>query len=192
MEEDAPATPTPSPLPPDPASTDGIGAPTPLPTKSKGGKNKKRAAASAADAQKDTPPVKRTSGNARHAHFAAMGIKKIVTETQKCFGMETNAVRFDKIKQAKREFRMRIDTEGASFAALYATIQICVMATSLGYDSEFLPLEPKNQRDARNRPDADLWKAAEEKELATLWGKEAFELVTRPLNLQVVAKQPLF
>jgi hypothetical protein len=48
-----------------------------------------------------------------------MGIKKIVTETQKCFGMETNATRFDKIKQAKREFRMRNDTEGASFAALY-------------------------------------------------------------------------
>ncbi len=38
----------------------------------------------------------------------------------------------------------------------------------------------KNQRDARKLPNTDLWKAAEEKELATLWGKEAFELVARP------------
>ncbi len=69
---------------------------------------------------------------------------------------------------------------GASFAALYATIQIRTIATSMGYDSQFLLLEPNNQRDARKRPDANLWKAAEEKELATLWGKEAFELVARP------------
>jgi hypothetical protein len=173
MEEAAPATATPPPLPSDPTPTDGIGAPAPLPLKSKGGKTKKRAATSGADAQK----AKRTSSNARLAHFAAMGIKKIVTETQKCFGMETNATLFDKIKQAKREFRMRNDTEGASFEALYATIQICAMATSMGYDLQFLLLEPKNQQDARKQPDADLWKAAEEKELTTLWGKEAFELV---------------
>jgi hypothetical protein len=182
MEEAAPAMATPPLLPPEQTPTDGIGAPTPLPLKSKGGKSKKRAAASVADAQKDKPPTKRTSGNARLAHFAAMGIKKIITETQKCFGMETNATRLDKIKQAKREFRMRNDTEGASFAALYATIQICAMATSMGYDSQFLQLEPKNQRDARKWPDANLWKAAEEKELATLWGKEAFELVARRIR----------
>ncbi len=135
MEEDAQATATPPPLPQDPTLTDGIGAPTPLPLKTKGGKAQKRAAASAADAQKDKTPAKRTSGNTRHAHFAAMGIKKIITETQKCFGLETNATRFDKIEQAKREFRMRNNTKGASFAALYATIQICAMATSMGYDS---------------------------------------------------------
>jgi hypothetical protein len=56
-----------------------------------------------------------------------MGIKRIVTETQKCFGMETNATRFDKMKRAKREFQMRNDTEGASFAALFATIQVCAV-----------------------------------------------------------------
>ncbi len=32
----------------------------------------------------------------------------------------------------------------------------------------------------RKRPDAHLWKAAEEKELTTLWSKDTFELVSRP------------
>jgi hypothetical protein len=43
-------------------------------------------------------------------------------------------------------------------------------------------LEPKNQKDARKRPDAILWKRAEEKELDTLWSKGTFELVSRPLE----------
>jgi hypothetical protein len=166
--------------------------------KTKTGKTNKRTAAAAATSQEE-PPAKRTRearSSTRTAHFAAMAVRRIVTETQKCFGIETNATRFDKMKRAKREFRMRNDTEGASFAALYATITVCAMASSLGYDSVFLPLEPKNQKDARKRPDADLWKAAEEKELSTLWSKSAFQLVDRPsaylydpLPLQFIYKQ---
>jgi hypothetical protein len=184
MSEAGPSTAMPPPRPPDPPAPSAAPAATQAKQhKAKSGKTQKRAAAAAAAAQQDQPPAKRPRtprSTTRHAHFAAMGIKRIVTETQKCFGMETNATRFDKMKRAKREFQMRNDTEGASFAALFATIQVCAMAASLGYDSQFLPLEPKNQREARKRPDADLWRAAEEKELATLWSKEAFELVSRP------------
>jgi hypothetical protein len=40
--------------------------------------------------------------------------------------------------------------------------------------------EPKNQRDARKRPDYLLWIAAEEKEVATLIEKKTYEIVDLP------------
>jgi hypothetical protein len=84
MEEAGPSTAKPPLPPPESTPTDGIGAPTPLPSKSKGGKSKKRAAASAEDAQKDKPPTKRTRGNARLAHFAALSVKKIPRQKETC------------------------------------------------------------------------------------------------------------
>jgi hypothetical protein len=125
-------------------------------------------------------PVRNQRGGGTRPSAGQTKKHEIITETHHCFGMEANATRFDKLKKAKKEFRLRDDTEGATFAALYATIQVCAMATTLGYDFQFLPLEPKNQRDARTRPDSHLCKAAEEKELSSLWRKETFELVTRP------------
>ena len=92
-------------------------------------------------------------------------------------------------------FCMKDDSQGQSFAAFYATTVLCGMAQSLGYSSAFLPPEPKNQRQARLRPDAERWKKAEEKELGTLWGMGTFELVDKepgrhydPLPLQFVYK----
>jgi hypothetical protein len=157
MEEAQPEPAAPPQKPPDPTVSDGVPVTKAPEPKFKQGKAWKRTAAAAAAAQKDQPPAKKTRKprtTVRTAHFAATAIRRIVTETQNCFGVETNATRFDKIKKAKKEFRLRDDTEGAAFAVLYATIQVCAMVTALGYDSEFLPLEPKNQRDARKRPDA--------------------------------------
>jgi len=67
------------------------------------------------------------------------------------------------------------------------------MAEHLGFNSEVLPPEPKSQRDARKRPDCDLWMHAEQKELDTLWDMGTFQLVDRPrdynpLPLQFVYK----
>jgi hypothetical protein len=61
------------------------------------------------------------------------------------------------------------------------------------YNHAFLPLEPKNQRDARKRPDAAIWRVAENKELDMLFGRSTFEMTDRPdgydpLPLQFVYK----
>jgi hypothetical protein len=55
-----------------------------------------------------------------------------------------------------------------------ATVEI-----SRGLTSPMSP-EPKNQRDARKRPDYLLWIAAEEKEVATLIEKKTYEIVDLP------------
>ena len=77
---------------------------------------------------------------------------------------------------------MRNNTEGAAVVAFYATSAVCLMAKSLEYDAAFIPPEPRNQRDARRRPDADMWRAAEMRKLETLWGMKTFEHVDRPSN----------
>ncbi len=63
------------------------------------------------------------------------------------------------------------------------------MAQGLGFTPAFIPPEPKNQRQARNRPDADLWEAAERKELETLWKMFTFELVNRPKDFDPLPLQ---
>jgi hypothetical protein len=67
------------------------------------------------------------------------------------------------------------------------------MASAYGYNPAFLPLEPKNKRDAHKRPDAAIWRGAENKELDMLFGRSNFEMTDRPddydpLPLQFVYK----
>ena len=88
------------------------------------------------------------------------------------------------MQEAKKHFRMRNDVEGASFAAFFTTMTVCSRATSLGYEAQFLPLEPRNQREARSRPDTANWKNAEMKEQDMLWGKGTFQLVDRPSDYE--------
>jgi hypothetical protein len=88
---------------------------------------------------------------------------------------------------------MRNETPGAAYAAFFATVQVCAMASAYGYNPTFLPLKPKNQRDARKRPDAAIWRGAENKELDMLFGRSTFEMTDRPddydpLLLQFVNK----
>ncbi len=88
---------------------------------------------------------------------------------------------------------MRNDTPGAAYAAFFATVQVCAMASAYSYNPAFLPLEPKNQRDASKRPDATIWRGAENKELDMLFGRSTFEMTDRPddydpLPLQFVYK----
>jgi hypothetical protein len=145
------------------------------------------------DAEQPKPLARRRSqlfaNQTQHAQHA---IRKIITCTQAYFGADTAATTFDELKKQLKQFRMRNDTEGASFAAFFATLQVCAMVSSLGYDSQFLPLEPRNQRDARQRPDAEIWRKAELKEQDMLWGKETFVLVDRPGNYDPIPLQFIY
>ena len=104
----------------------------------------------------------------------------IVENTKAFFTGQTVWKKYKQAKVNKKKFRIRSDTKGAAFAAFFATMQVCAMATNMGYESKFLPLEPKNQRDARLRPDAPIWQRAEDKETEMLWGKGTFKLVDQP------------
>ena len=53
------------------------------------------------------------------------------------------------------------------------------MAQTHDYKLAFLPPEPWSQREAQRRPDARLWKQAENKEIETLWDMGTFELQDR-------------
>ena len=116
------------------------------------------------------------------ALVARATVMSAITMTTAFFGARTQATFLSELKGKQREFRMRNDTEGAAAVAFYATSTVCLMAKGLGHDAAFLPPEPRNQRDARKRPDADMWRAAEMRELETLWGMKTFEYVDRPSN----------
>lgn len=154
-------------------------------TKGKEGKAKKR------EHQKRTEPEssKRAKTGNSFATYAIQTTRCLITTTQQFFGINTNATNFSNLDKSKRKFRMRDDTEGASFAAFYATIQVCAMASALGYTAEFLPLEPKNQRDARKRPDHAIWTQAEITEQDKLWNMGTFELVQRPADYDPIPMQ---
>ena len=141
------------------------------------------------------PPEKKPAVVKPWTMYAFSAVRDLVTSTQEFFGMQTTATKLREAEHAAERFRMRNDTEGASFAAFYATTIVCAMADSLGYSAAFIPPEPKNQRQARARPDAERWLKAEEKELTTLWKMGTFELVDidptkkyDPLPLQFVYK----
>ena len=164
----------------------GAAAPKATEHKSKAGKRAKRAEKAK---DPDKPSAKRARNNNSYALHASRTCRNLITETQAFFGVESNATNFKKISKKQDEFRMRNDTEGASFAAYFATIQVISMAAAMGYQAEFLPLEPKNQREARKRPDAERWRIAEIKEQDTLWNKGTFELVDRPSNYDPIPMQ---
>ena len=89
----------------------------------------------------------------------------------------------------------KLNPKQAAMTGMLAAAAICAMAETHGYKPEFLPPEPKNQRDAHRRPDAHRWKKAEVKELDTLWEMGTFEIVDRdpnkkydPLPVQFVYK----
>ena len=156
--------------------------------KSKEGKSRKR---EQQDKEHDTskPAGKRVKSSNSFTKYATRVTRSLITTTQAFFNIESNATNFDKVKKSELRFRMRNDTEGASFAAFYATIQVCAMAAAMGYKAEFLPLEPKNQRDARKRPDAEIWQTAEIKEQDKLWNMGTFQLVDQPSDYDPIPMQ---
>ena len=97
---------------------------------------------------------------------------------------ESHATKITHARRAETVLRMRNDTVGCTFAALFATrsCDVCMMAPSFDYKAAFIPPEPRSQRDARTRPDSDQWQKAEERELSTLWEMGTFLLVERPAN----------
>ena len=105
-----------------------------------------------------------------------------ITMTKQFFMADTQATFLSELNTKRDEFRMRNDTKGAAAVAFLATSTVCLMAKGMGHDAAFIPPEPRNQREARRRPDADLWRAAEMRELETLWGMKTFEYVDRPAN----------
>jgi hypothetical protein len=110
-------------------------------------------------------------------------VLSMIQNTRAFFGICDSQPFFEEGTKTVRGFRMRNDTPGVAFAALFATIQLCGTASAHGYTPAFLPLEPKNQRDARRRPDAAVWKAAENKEFDILFNKGAFEEIDRPQTM---------
>ena len=161
-------------------------APEPLPKPAKA-RGKKKASTDAAPAKKSgRPPRWALTANITTA-------RHLLTKTQEYFGHESDAVR--SMRERERRAQMTQHDRGTSFAAFYATATLCTMAQSYAYTSTILPPEPKNQRQARMRPDAFMWQKAEQKELDTLWKMGAFEFEDEqegreydPLPLQFVYK----
>lgn len=109
------------------------------------------------------------------------------------FNITTPGTKLRHMRRDQKKLIMRNDTEGASFVAFTATLQVCLMAAEYGYNAAFLPPEPRSQRDARLRSDSARWLAAEKKEIDTLWKMGTFQIVDRPakydpLPLQFVYK----
>ena len=159
--------------------------------KTKAGKTRKRKERDKSLAEPQQPVRKHTTRSS-FAQYAQRTTRCLITSTQRFFKVKSNAVHLKEIKKDQLRFQMCNDTEGAAFAAFYATLQVCAMAASLGYQAEFLPLEPKNQRDARSRPDCNVWQDAEVKEQDTLWEKGTFELVDRPSNYDPIPLQIVY
>ena len=120
-------------------------------------------------------------------------VNAVIQHVRACVGLAERTPIVEEGTKKVKGFRMRSDTDGVAYAALFATIQICAMSQSYDYQPAFLPLEPKNQREARKRPDAAMWRAAEMKELDMLFSRGTFQEVDRPehydpLPLQFVYK----
>eukprot|EP00961_Rhodomonas_salina_P042971 578007-Rhodomonas_salina.1 len=75
-----------------------------------------------------------------------------------------------------------VNKQSLAFTALSVirTLTWFVLSASVkGLESPLSP-QPKSQRDARMRPDADSWLKAEETEMATCYEKGMFEIVDLP------------
>jgi hypothetical protein len=110
-----------------------------------------------------------------------------------CFGITVDGSLRARTGFKPSKLHMHNDTLGAPGVAVYATRHICLNARVYDYEAAFLPPEPRNQSDARKRPDKDKWIEAEEKELTTLWDMGTFVLTDAlpdhdPLPLQFVYK----
>ena len=170
------------------APADGDPGPAPKDPKVKGkDKPGSKQSQGATPKDNDVPHVGKGHGKRKgrppgYALLTKMYALSVITMTTSFFKSNTPAGYLDQLRKKQDEFRMRNDTEGAAVVAFYATSAVCLMAKSLEYDAAFIPPEPRNQRDARRRPDADMWRAAEMRELETLWGMKTFEHVSRPSN----------
>jgi hypothetical protein len=123
---------------------------------------------------------------------AKHGLQTVITAMTAFIGLDTLGEHFHDVTEKKRQFEMRNDTEGAGLVAYYASVQVCAMAKGLGFTPAFISPEPKNQRQARLRPDADLWQMAEKKELHTLWDMGTFEVVSKPTDFDPLPLQFIY
>ena len=84
-------------------------------------------------------------------------------------------------------------TKGATFIAIMGTFMSGAMATealsgqrnhslthTTPFSPEFMPLEPRSEKQARSRPDSAQWRTAELTEMETLVKMGTFEVVDRP------------
>ena len=78
------------------------------------------------------------------------------------------------------KLRINNNAPGAAFTAYTATTMTCDMAHAFAYNAAFLPPEPRSQKEARQRPDAEKWTKAENKEVSTLWDMKTFQVVDKP------------
>jgi hypothetical protein len=122
---------------------------------------------------KETPRAKPSV-----AKRAAQTVRFVLTAAQEALNIDTPSVHY---KRASA-LRARGDTEGAEVAAYFATAMLCMSLEDYGPNitEAAMPMEPKTQREARNRPDADLWEQAEAKEMDSLFKMGTFELVNKP------------
>ena len=110
-----------------------------------------------------TPKVRRSSR-----------IKKLTNKSQSKQPPQDNKTNLGKLLGYKSK---------AMFPGLFALTASLMLTDSqdeLDFRSCYLPAEPKNQRDALNRPDSHLWKEAEHIELRTVWDMDTFEIVDLP------------
>jgi hypothetical protein len=130
------------------------------------------------DASSKTPPqgkkVKPTKTTSRRS--------ALLSSTAVAFGAVLQY--FNVFGHEPRDHKLRINNNasGAVFTAYTATTMACAMADTFAYNTAFLPPEPRSQREARQRPDSDKWKKAENKEVGTLWDMKTFQVVDRPKN----------
>eukprot|EP00961_Rhodomonas_salina_P290184 3921240-Rhodomonas_salina.1 len=75
-----------------------------------------------------------------------------------------------------------INKPSLAFAALTALLTMTWMAAKNVVRGSETPLspQPKSQRDAHMRPDADRWLKAEETEMSTCYNKGTFDIVDLP------------
>jgi hypothetical protein len=145
-------------------------------------KNKNKRGRKATEEEDDGEPKKAKLDNYSTKYAFKAGVRSLVETTRAFFGVSKSQPFYRPDDHEHGAFRMRNDTPGAAYAAFFATVQVCAMASAYGYSPAFLPLEPKNQRDARKRPDAAVWRCAENKELDMLFGRDTFEMTDRPAN----------
>ena len=149
-------------------------------SKRRRGQASSKADSTSADPKGKQPAKRKSNGLALHIQHT---VRDMISATQRFFNARTEfGARLDNLQRRKKEFEMRGDTEGATVVAFLATMTVCQMAASFGYEAAFIPPEPKNQRQARTWPDAHLWESAENKELDTLWKMGTFKLVDKPAN----------
>ena len=119
----------------------------------------------AAEEADDGGPKKAKLNSYSTNYALKAGVLSLVETTQAFFGVSRSQLFYRPDDHKHGKFRMRNDTPGAAYAAFFATVQVCAMASAYGYNPAFLPLEPKNQCDALKWPNADIWRGAYNNEL---------------------------